>query len=910
MAQLPIPGSDAGTWGNILNAYLGVSHNIDGTLLPGAVSAAGAVISINGTNPTNGAITIAASSIGAYEKPAGGIPAIDLSTAVQGAITAAGTAVQSVNGKTGTNITLAPTDLNALPATTKLAGLADTTGAAGATNGQVLTYNSTTNQWISATASTSTVSDATSSSKGILELAGDLGGTAASPTVKGINGITAPITPPTTGQVLTATSTTAAVWSTPGAAPVTSVAGKTGAVSLVESDIANLTSDLSNKVQIGGDLSGSATSPTVARVNGISISGTPSTGQVITATSTSVAAWATPSGGSSTLASDTDVALTSLSNNQVLTYNTTSGKWVNQTPTSAAVASVFGRNDVVTAQSGDYTAAQVGALPSTDDLSAIASANATAGNVSLNSHKITGLANGSVATDAAAFGQIPTSLPPSGTAAGDLSGTYPNPQISSLQGIALSGTPAIGNALVATSTSAASWTMPHGPSDWINVKDYGAKGDGTTDDTAALTVAFAAGNTNIVPVYMPVGTYVISSLIDLSAQTFTQIIGASVQTSTAAFNGAGIYGGATTITQSTSNTSAIRFGGYTDVYNVSLVAPLGTTNAGMELANVADGSRFNEIRIQGGAYCINLPQQSFGGNGNWGAFSTSFSDIRLSAPVYRFINWQAYNNSTTGNVFKNIYCNADGSTPPSQGTIYFQNCDEMQFIQVNIEGVQFIPYSGLITLTDCGGFSFDGIHFERATGGAAANSYGWQAFLYTYQSASMNVRNVTVKYSTMQNATTKVYLARGENTPYHIRIHNVTTGNNTLSAGIFYLANYGSATDTVDADISIDDITDTQQNVEFGTDISDTDLATSATRQPIRRVGSHVFSEWMHNGNFMCYTTSGAPTAGTWGVGDRVAVTSPTIAGTSGSQYMVVGYRCTTAGTPGTWTAERVLTGT
>ena len=51
------------------------------------------------------------------------------------------------------------------------------------------------------------------------------------------------------------------------------------------------------------------------------------------------------------------------------------------------------------------TAALVGALPSTDDLSAIASANATAGNVAMNSHKITGLANGSAATDSVTYGQ-------------------------------------------------------------------------------------------------------------------------------------------------------------------------------------------------------------------------------------------------------------------------------------------------------------------------------------------------------------------------------------------------------------------------------------------------------------------------------------------------------------------------
>lgn len=32
MPRLPNPGSDSGTWGNILNEFLEVSHNSDGTL--------------------------------------------------------------------------------------------------------------------------------------------------------------------------------------------------------------------------------------------------------------------------------------------------------------------------------------------------------------------------------------------------------------------------------------------------------------------------------------------------------------------------------------------------------------------------------------------------------------------------------------------------------------------------------------------------------------------------------------------------------------------------------------------------------------------------------------------------------------------------------------------------------------
>ncbi len=63
----------------------------------------------------------------------------------------------------------------------------------------------------------------------------------------------------------------------------------------------------------------------------------------------------------------------------------------------------------------------------TNTLDVIAADHPPAADWSNNSKKITSLANGSSAQDAAAFGQIPTSLPPSGSAGGVLDGSYPNP---------------------------------------------------------------------------------------------------------------------------------------------------------------------------------------------------------------------------------------------------------------------------------------------------------------------------------------------------------------------------------------------------------------------------------------------------------------------------------------------------
>jgi hypothetical protein len=158
MTRLQTPGSDNGAWGNILNDFLGQSHNADGMLKADSVNSSQLAPGIIGTPAiadsaitTNklidGAITNAkldsstqtalAAIPAKYTKPGSGIPAADLDTAGQSALTKATSSVQRINSKLPDGsglVTLAPVDIGA---PTTLATLADV-NASGASDLQVL----------------------------------------------------------------------------------------------------------------------------------------------------------------------------------------------------------------------------------------------------------------------------------------------------------------------------------------------------------------------------------------------------------------------------------------------------------------------------------------------------------------------------------------------------------------------------------------------------------------------------------------------------------------------------------------------------------------------------------------------------------------------------------------------------
>lgn len=77
---------------------------------------------------------------------------------------------------------------------------------------------------------------------------------------------------------------------------------------------------------------------------------------------------------------------------------------------------------------------------------------------------------------------------PTGTAAGDLSGGYPNPTIGKLQGVALAGAAGVGRTLTASDDMNAGWMQSFGSGPWVfNAQSYGALGDGAAVIDGAMT---------------------------------------------------------------------------------------------------------------------------------------------------------------------------------------------------------------------------------------------------------------------------------------------------------------------------------------------------------------------------------------------------------------------------------------
>ena len=330
---------------NMTNTGAVTVNQIQGISISATTPISGEVLRYNGTQ---------------WEPGAAGSTVADATTSVKGIVQLAGDL-----GGSAASVTVAKIQGKPVSSTAPISG-------------QVLRYNGT--QW-EPSAGGSTVSDASPSVKGIVTLAGDLTGSATSVTVAKIQGTAVSSTTPITGQVLyhdgsswvpsdgAGISIVGDITGTLGETTVSRIQGmpvSTTKPTLVGqvlrydgtkwapgtggSTVADATTSVKGIVQLAGDLAGSATSVTVAKIQGTAVSSTvPTTGQVLYHDGSS---WGPSDGAGISIAGDvtgnlggvtvakiqgTDVSTTAPTiNGQVLSYNSTTKKW---TPTSLTSAS-------------------------------------------------------------------------------------------------------------------------------------------------------------------------------------------------------------------------------------------------------------------------------------------------------------------------------------------------------------------------------------------------------------------------------------------------------------------------------------------------------------------------------------------------------------------------------------------
>ena len=212
-------------------------------------------------------------------------------------------------------------------------------GATGGVDGEVLVKDSTKTSgiaWKTPSAGGGPLPDATTTTKGVVQLTGDIAGSATNVSVVRINGVSVSGTP-TSGQVLTASGGTAASWSAAPSAPVASVAGKTGAVTLVKSDVG--LANVDNTSDVNKPVSSATQTALNAKANTVHTHAIADTTELQTAldgkVNTSALASVATSGNytdltgrpviPTALGSLSDVSTTGAANGQVLKYN--NGTW-------------------------------------------------------------------------------------------------------------------------------------------------------------------------------------------------------------------------------------------------------------------------------------------------------------------------------------------------------------------------------------------------------------------------------------------------------------------------------------------------------------------------------------------------------------------------------------------------------
>ena len=521
---------------------------------------------------------------------------------------------------------------------------------------------------------------------------------------------------------------------------------------------------------------------------------------------------------------------------------------------------------------------------------------------------------------------------------------------------------------------------------FYNVKDFGAVGDGITNDTASCTAAItalqdAAATGPGAALVFPHGTYLIDKLAITASNVTVFGYGATLLSTQGPAGGVSIvaivgdyiqvYGltidhvtrPSRTIYQkqasahglyieSSAGSHNVPRGSYCRVRDVKVLSAWFSGIATRYFRSmVVEGCLVRDVAATGlyitGSHDIVIHGNTVEYSGDDGIFSGTSTNTSIPE------NEHNYRVSISDNNIRYASAKGIGFGGVLGGTIhgnniYMTNGDAIQCYEAGVYELSNASRVVVEGNTVIGGAQYLGWQNARDSNNAAINIAGGTSRAVVANNVLDNTYGDVIRVqgttdltksgrvSITGNMVTGSEVGTGikiglDSHPDHFNAYNVTVANNQISDvwanGIYvtscsfvqvngnFIRTWGKATSGTWRSVMI-----YQSDHTFVSDnMCVNDAVSGSTKQGITSGGGSIdwrpFNNWVGTapgypetmygyeiGGKRIQSATAAPTTGAWVVGDRVMNANPTLVGSGSSQYVVEGWMCTTAGTPGTWT--------